>query len=267
MKTTVFANGIWKSGNNLLIKLCELLGIQNANWGIAASLLLGRGYYVRRLIRGPRWARSPISVGVDIPISIGSKWLSNKIIRSRGKCFGGHAAYSDHLLHIMKQHGVYPIQIVRDPRDVIVSFAHWIETRPDYYAYPLFAGLSIPDRMLMLIRGGLVNSIYYDSFATIMDRSYGWLNRTNDVLVVRFEDIVGANGGGSDEGQIRAVKRIVDWVGLKEVNVPEIAEKVFGGTPTFRKGLIGSWKDEFIPEVEQEFNRVIGNRLSEWGYE
>lgn len=265
--TTVFANGIWKSGTNLLAKLCVLLGVPRANLGIASSLLIGKWYPVRQLIRGPKWERFPIGIGIDLPINVSATWLRRSVKRCRGQCIGGHAAYSDHLLWIFKSEEVRPIQIVRDPRDVIVSFCHWIDTQPDYYAYPAFEGLSLSERMLAVIQGIRHGKLHLDSFAKVLDRSYGWLTRPEDVLLVRFEDLVGAEGGGSRERQIHAVRRISEWLGIERVDPAPVSDSLFGGTSTFRQGIIGSWRKEFTVEVKQEFDRIVGERLKHWGYE
>ena len=263
---TVFANGIWKSGNHLLTKVCGLLGVPKAEFGIATHLLIGDNYVVRRLIRGPRWEKSPIGVGIDMPVAVGSRWLNRKLRRLKGRCIGGHAGFSDRLLALLKENTIRPIQIVRDPRDVVTSFALWIETRPDYYAYPAFAGLSIPDRVLAVIQGCRSNSLCFESFATVMDRSYGWLTRPKDVLVVRFEDLVGPEGKGSAEAQMAALRQVADWLGLREVDLERVASEAFGGTPTFREGAIGSWREHFTNDVRAVFDDVVGPRLEQWGY-
>ena len=50
------------------------------------------------------------------------------------------------------------------------------------------------------------------SIAERLDRYAGWL--TSGALVVRFEDLVGPDGGGEAESQREAVARLYDYVGL-----------------------------------------------------
>lgn len=261
----VFANGIWKSGNHLLLKLCSRLGYRVKDPGVAASLLLGDWYLLRRLIRGPRWARTPVNVGLEVSTNISGIWLARLLRLRRQHALGGHAAFSEQLLDALEAHGARPIQIVRDPRDVVVSFAHWIDSRPDYYAYPYYKGLSLEERMMRLIRGGAGGSMYLDSLATVLDRSYGWLTSPGRVLVVRFEDLVGQEGGGSAMAQTQAIDSILEWVGVK-TDTAVLKSSLFGGTKTFRSGKIGGWQNEFTGKVEKEFYRVVGDRLAMWGY-
>lgn len=235
-------------------------------FGISARLVLGKGHLVKWILRGPRlWSRTT-NVGLEVSVCVRAEWLKSAIKRHLGECIGGHAPYSDILLDMLETQQVRPIQIVRDPRDVIVSFAHWIESEPNWYSHSAFTGLSIPDRMLTLIRGYLHGGLTFDPFGTVMDRSYGWLTRPDRVLVVRFEDLVGPKGGGSRERQLIAIERVTRWLGVENVDYAVVAEQLFGGTPTFRKGRIGSWREEFTSQVKDEFTNVVGPRLEQWGY-
>ena len=264
--STVFANGIWKSGNHLLIKILGRVGFDDANFGIASSSLHGRYYIARQVLRGALLRRDPIMVGLDATAAVSDRWIRRQLHAHRGACIGGHAAYSDHLLALLHEAGVFPIQIVRDPRDVVCSFSHWIVRRPDYYAFPAFKDLSVDQRMLALIRGGRSGKVFLESLATVMDRSFGWLTRPDEVLVVKFEDLVGAEGGGSRQRQDEAIASIVRWVGVRGSSISEISADLFGGTATFRRGQTNTWKDEFSDEVTAVFRSIVGDRLSEWGY-
>lgn len=264
----IFLNGIWKSGNNLMVKICQEMERPYANFGLASSLVIGDYYLARQWIRGAKLEKSPVPVGIDMPINISSNWLNAKIHNLSNQSFGGHCAYSDHIIDLLRKHGVKTIHIIRDPRDVIVSFAHWIVTRPDYYPYPYFKDLTLKERMKAVITGIDCGEFYLDGFATVMDRSYGWLTNPDDVLVVRFEDLVGEKGGGSDEAQKQSLRSIAEWIGYEadEERINQIAEKIFGGTHTFRKGQIGEWKNEFDEDLKMLFTRKIGHRLNAWGY-
>ncbi len=266
MNKRVFANGVWKSGNNLLIKVCSKMGYGYGDLGIASSLIIGNYYLARQIVRGPKFEKTPVSVGIDMSINVSKIWLNWKVSKMSNKCFSGHSAYSDQLMSILDKHNTKVIQIIRDPRDVIVSFAHWIITRPDYYPYEFFKDLSFEERMLKVIYGVNDDKLYIDSFATVLDRSYGWLTNSN-VLIIRFEDLVGKQGGSSDENQFDAIMKIAKALGKeKEVDINEIAQSVFGGTHTFRSGQIGNWEKEFTDKVKKAFDEVVGDRLSMWGY-
>lgn len=261
----VFANGIWKSGNNLLKKALYLMGSNDANWGVGAHLLFGRYQAIRTLFRGSKNGRG-ILAGLEIPITISPAWLQYKLRQSAGKCVGGHAPYSLHLEKILTNQNFRIIQIVRDPRDVLVSFAYWIETRPDFFPYKLFAPLTIEERINTLISGSNLDTRFvWEPFSAILDRSAGWLKNDN-AIVVRFEDLIGAQGGGNKTQQLATLEKIAEWIGV-QVDMNTVTETLFGGTPTFRKGEIGNWKNVFTIRNREQFVSAIGNdRLSFWGY-
>lgn len=251
----------------MLLKLSKLLGVPNVDFGISAGSLVSDWYAIRRLLRGPRWEKSPINLGLEIPVNVGTGWIINRIKQCEGKCFGGHAAYSDHLMSILKDHDVRTIQIIRDPRDIVCSFAHWIEKRPDYYAHQTFAAMSLQEKMLAVIKGVNNGTLYFESLATVLDRSYGWITRPDDVLVVRFEDLVGPQGGGDPKAQMKTIESVAHWIGAGDADLEKVCGSLFGGTATFRKGKSGSWEDDFTPDIRSAFDKVMGDRLKFWGYE
>ena len=270
MPQSVFANGIWKSGTNLLIKLCALLGAPYSGFGLAASSIIGPYQPVRRLLRGPKPFERPLDVGLEVNAPVSPFWLRQRLARCRGKCVSGHAAYSKRLLQILLKHRCKIMHIIRDPRDVVVSFAHWIHTRPDYYAYPAFAGLSPAESMLALIKGGHRGRLRLKPLAQVLDRSSRWLSREH-VLVLRFEDLVGKQGGGSTERQTKAVTMAAEFLSetedkTGELDLEGIRKSLFGGTKTFRTGHIGAWEREFTRPVKTAFEKSVGQRLAVWGY-
>lgn len=266
MRATAFANGIGKSGNNLLIKLCKSIGLAHAPSGFSENLLLGRHRIARWLIRGARFERSPVPVGLPVGANVSERWVRAFLRRHAGKCIGGHAPFSGHLLQIFTDSGVRPIQIVRDPRDVTVSFAHWVIKNIGFYAYPAYSSLSFEERMHAFILGVRRGDLHMESLATMMDRSYGWITRPDDVLVVRFEDLVGPQGGGQADTQIETVRRVAAWLHVEIADPEEIAAQLFGGTHTFHSGLIGQWQNAFTPKTYELFAQSIGDRLIHWGY-
>jgi hypothetical protein len=88
-------------------------------------------------------------------------------------------------------------------------------------------------------------------------------------LTVRFEDLVGSNGGGDDAKQLATVKAIAKHasIELSEERAQEIASNLFGNKGTFRKGQIGAWKEEFTAEHKDLFKQYGGELLIKLGYE
>jgi len=87
---------------------------------------------------------------------------------------------------------------------------------------------------------------------------------------VRFEDIIGPQGGGDRETQVKALAALMEYTGVcNDMTDPEaVADQIFGTeAPTFRKGQIDSWREEMSPEVYEVFLRECGEVLKMWGYE
>lgn len=92
---------------------------------------------------------------------------------------------------------------------------------------------------------------------------------TKNVCVVRFEDLVGPQGGGSQEVQLDAMRKIANYLGIYPTDgeLLGIALKLFGKFITLRAGQIGSWKSHFSEQHKKEFKRVAAQLLVDLGYE
>lgn len=154
----------------------------------------------------------------------------------------------------------------RDPRAQLVSMVKFLSEsdmvarHPIAQVYrPILRELRTMDRML--------------SFA-ISDRAFPfresyrqnrWMLYHPNVLKLRFEDLVGEEGGGSKQRQKRAVDR---WAKFLAVGVPtgELVEDLFGDTKTFHKGTVDSWRGVFKEHHRRAFEREFGDVLVDYGY-
>lgn len=98
-------------------------------------------------------------------------------------------------------------------------------------------------------------------------RFSGWASHAH---LIRFEDAVGAAGGGSDNIQrevIRGIFNAID-VPLSDEREEYIARNCRSAkTQTFRTGSIRNWEKVFDDEIHSAFNRAAGDLLIELGYE
>lgn len=93
-------------------------------------------------------------------------------------------------------------------------------------------------------------------------------------VVVRFEDLVGAKGGGNDDIQRMVVAQLANALSIElprnRLNL--IAHSLFGQSKgpdvsvTFRSGKIGSWKTYFSDEHLQLFNQYWSEDQRALGY-
>jgi hypothetical protein len=75
-------------------------------------------------------------------------------------------------------------------------------------------------------------------------------------------------GGGSREAQIQEIKNIVRQLDLicNSKDIGRVADNLYGGTPTFNKGIIGNWRSYFNETHTVTFSKIIGELMTKMGY-
>lgn len=166
------------------------------------------------------------------------------------------------------------IIFLRNLRDVVVSFTHYmIKLGPyqnivdegedsEHFYYELH---TFEERLSFILRPG--NSFH----EFLMKNCEGCVKamQNPDILTLRFEDLVGEKGGGNEEAQRRCIENALQFMSfeLPQDQLSEIQLKLFGDTHTFRKGQIGSWREEFTPEQSLLFDRSFGSVNRQLGYD
>jgi L-ornithine N5-monooxygenase len=158
----------------------------------------------------------------------------------------------------------------RDPRDVILSMVNFLSgnTKRGYGHFSEFQVfnkiLSSKPTLEEKLTYALTDPSFpgYDAFAKTL-----WLLNHPNVCKVSFEELVGANGGGSMQAQQHAVARVLDFLG-QDKPAESVASQLFSQDAfSFFKGQIGAWHDVFTPEHQKLFNDRLGHMLSLYGYE
>ncbi len=264
----VVANSVPKSGTHLLARLLVLLGFEQAKLGgIRSHLVSGPYAPIKRLLRG----RGPekVTVGVVSPERVDRRWLARRLGRvSDGQFVTAHCVHTPELAGLLREQGMRTVCILRDPRDVAVSQMHYIKRLKKHPVHAGFAALPTDrERLMFAIRGGELGGRRMLSLDERYRRFSGWASEEGAV-VVRFEDLVGPRGGGSEEAQRRAVGMVAAHLGVEadEATLARVGEGIFGAGQTFRKGMIGGWREEFSAEHERAAEEVAGPLLAELGY-
>jgi len=265
------ANALPKSGTNLLQKLFELLGYKYDKLGIAESLILGKHYLLRQLIRGAKFEKNSLYIGFYAPVPVSARWLNWRLTRVKpGNYISGHCNYSERLDFILKKNNVKVIHIIRDPRDVLVSHAHFFAQKKDYFLYPILSNLSFEERIRITLKGGYFEKykLYINSFRSALENLLLW-KKSDNCLIVKFEDLIGEKGGGTKEKQFKTIKDILLFIERIDLinNIENVAIRLYGGTHTFRKGKKGVWKEELSESIITEINSLIGDVILNLGYE
>lgn len=161
------------------------------------------------------------------------------------------------------------VLIIRDPRDIMVSFMHHLLKRMIWcghttFDYDRFENLSLEERMKETL-------LFPDAFRnpkTCFEFAAQWI-KDPTVFVIRFEDLVGSRGGGSDKKQKETLAALANYLGysLSEDEIAEISDNLYGGTWSFREGKIGKWKKYYNKENKQLFKSLMGQSVIDLGYE
>jgi hypothetical protein len=180
-----------------------------------------------------------------------------------GQVLLAHLPFDPSSPELLEREGVKALFVVRDPRDIVVSLAHYIGARGDHPLHSAYAGRDVRARIELAILGDSEARPPAPSIESLLAGFAGWLE--SGALVVRFEDLVGERGGGDAGAQARTVDAVYAHLGLE--SSPELAARTFSDlSPTFRKGSIGQWREHFDPELEALLEREAGRWMEVYGY-
>jgi hypothetical protein len=199
------------------------------------------------------------------PENVGLRGLDGLLTKLRaGQVVLAHLPFDAVYPPVLEQEGVKALFVIRDPRDIAVSLAHYIKSRGDHPLH--FAYSERPDersRIELAILGDAEAEPPAPSLESLLGGFSGWL--TSGALVVRFEDLIGERGGGDPAAQAGTLHEIYEHLGLEQ---PQgAAGRLFSSaSPTFRAGQVGQWRGAFDPELEALFEGAAGSWLEVYGY-
>lgn len=255
-KSLVICNSYPKSGTHLLYQiLYSIPGLQKWDDIVSVQALCG----VMNTISHVRW-------------KIGSA-PDGSIVRS-------HLMYCDEILKVLQEFNCKVLFIYRDLRDVAVSHARWVTKEERIFLHDIYKhSPSFDEQLMSSIKGVPVGSPFGSNLSqpdigTDFSRWHGWTTDPT-VFAVKFENLVGERGGGSEEKRLYLVEQILDYL---EISLsPEQIKSQFTSralnpeeSHTFKKGgkgSIGGWRSYFTETHKQAFKEVAGNLLIELGYE
>ncbi|MEZ4642051.1 MAG: hypothetical protein R3E31_04805 [Chloroflexota bacterium] len=194
-----------------------------------------------------------------------------------GVVYIGHIPYSPLVADWLRQQGVRQIFIYRDPRDYTISLTHYI-MRERRNLYDTFA--TQPDdeaRLLLAICGSGGGQRAY-SYATpdalpnvhFMYAAFlGWRSEA-DVLAVRYEDLIGADGAAAATA-VSTLRRILTHLHMPISDTLLDAMRHEGmqpaHSPTYRQGRSHAWQSEYRAAHHAAFTAIAPTLLNELGYQ
>lgn len=187
----------------------------------------------------------------------------------KGQYMRAHMPLSKALSDGLSQAGnVKTILIVRDPRSVVVSQYKYISdidvTHPTHDIINQYENISDKLRACILGVDGHIEAVV-DVY-----RSYSaWLER-EDTLVVKFEDLVGKNGGGDDATRKSKIYEIAHFLGI-DINsnaYSAIVENIGSpNTSTYRSGNVHDWKNYLDGDLELVLKEEFSGLEVKFGYQ
>lgn len=187
-----------------------------------------------------------------------------------GQVISLHSQYSTEKRNLYERLNKKMIFVIRDPRDIIVSNVYYIsfmdKSHPAHSI--LKSANSMEEKFVMAINGfKLGNESHAFSVAKSMRRYCPWISKHIPfVHVVRFEDIASR----SLDVRMDAIYSMLSFCGIDDESIKADFESLnyrIGTSRTFRRGLSGSWKNEFTPKVEKLFYEKFWDTMNVFGYE
>lgn len=181
-----------------------------------------------------------------------------------------HVPFDRAVYHCVRAAGMPIVFLTRDPRDVAVSLTHHILKRPGTPKFETIKRLPTgEERYEAVISGFSAQEEGRASFlplAYLFERYEGWLSAP-DVLLLRYEDIIGPNGGGDRDAQYEAYERLADHIGLS-VPADELRRRVDliydPDAPYFISGKTGHWRSILTPRLASAVEETFNGKLDLW---
>lgn len=284
----VFINSLPKSGTHLVSKFMDLLGQKLRKDPVFSLATLWYGFNPVRnihkfLTRYCFFFRKTRGVNFDIYNDSESVLLSftkkelQRINDDEYVC--GHLPYSKKLADLLFADDYKVIHIIRNPRDVAVSFVNYSLDKDFWYADEFKKYNMMQDKIIALLKGMKKRFFYikgcrafqFNAVADIrqgVNNCSGWL-QDERVCFVRFEDLIGPKGGGDSAVQEKTIKRILAYLEIEvtDEKVETIKESIYDkNAKTFSKGQIDSWKEVFNEEVEKVYRTEVLDKAKQFGY-
>lgn len=205
-------------------------------------------------------------------------YLDTLPVCSKNQYIGCHFYKNQRLEQLDHPNMKYIINI-RDIRDIIVSAAY-------YYDYPPFSDLRFSSNTIdmeiykqLLVKWKhayptqRIEMILDDSIA-LSDPLVGFYNAIqwlkdhlhlkDNIIIVRFEDLVGSRGNQSNLSQIETLKKLASFLGVKmsDSKIEALAKTLYHkDSGTFRKGKTKEYQNEFSPLAHERFELLGAKEL------
>ena len=184
--------------------------------------------------------------------------------------FYGHLAFSRTVSRILTASNIYILHSLRDPRDVLLSQLAFALKHPQHFMHHHLKELHDPyEQQRLILQGYLPNGkVLQKSMADQYKDLEKWMS-SSQMLLIRYEDLVGERGYGDPERQLSSVKKISCFLDLSmsHAQIKNISESLYDvNTPGFRNGKIGTWSSVLSHDFLDLFNSEMRSTMERWSY-
>lgn len=261
----VLINSMPKAGTNLVSKLFDISGVRYGNLGLAPTLLLGPHPIVRAALRRSFFDKNPVLLGLDVQVPISRAWLRNKLRTIGDDCYiTGHCNWLPSIQNYLEQYQFKVLLVVRDPLDTLVSYCRYVASERSHFLNRIYSSMSFDNQVKTALGSSFIDGFDYAGVPIMLERVLGWANRPN-VMIVRFEELVGLKGGGSDDEQAALIASIGSFTGFR-MDLDSAQRNLFGESKTFRLGKIGTWRDELSSATASLAIEALEGQRNRLGY-
>ncbi len=264
MKYPVFLDSVPKSGTHLLAK--ALMGFPKMDHSGRHMDRKTIAEFVDNDVEFPTEGREDINIQSDFP------WIK-RLLQSvpAGRFITAHLPYHFKIHQILEQMNFKILVMMRDPRDVVLSWADYIAKEKNHLLYPFFRNTDREYRIICGIKGvssDITKTRPQPPIAQLINGHMKW-KRQGGAFLVQFEQLVGEKGGGTRESQYRLLEQLRDYLEIEKApkSLEHICDTLFGGTYTFNSGTIGRWRTQFSDKHKAIFKQETGRLLIDAGYE
>lgn len=245
----VLANSFPKSGTHLVFQIVDALPNATNYGAFLASMTSSYRFRERSPDNASRFIRGMVP----------------------GEIVRGHLFYHPQNAADLAAKNVVHYFAYRDPRDVVVSEAHYLREMNRWHRLaPYFRKLPSIDDAIMLSIAGFdppIPGLEYPSIAARFARYEGWLQH-GDCLSVRFEDL-------ASENRPAVIRKMAEFYARHchgHVDIDSCAAAMEGSiaphkSHTFRSGKKAGWRAEFSANHREAFHKLAGELLIRLGYE
>jgi len=249
-----------KAGTHLLEKALRLMP------GVKPTGVHLRPHFVARFAE----QRYPVDdLGFDFPRDRPAMRKAMSRI-GRGRFCTAHFVYSDTVSALLDEFDYKALLILRDPRDIAVSLVNYLKKQKYHPLHDYFRSLDFDAALNAAIEGldASVAGRPLPSTAERLRTFVPWLEHPR-CCTVKFEQLVGEQGGGTAADQGQAVQRVADHLSLSldEATRRRVADQLFGGTATFHRGTTRQWRQRYQPQHLQRARETMSDLLITLGYE